>query len=152
MPVPKGTEQNFWPFGLQLSYPPEDEVKAQRWDYQPCPKRFTNLHMSKAFVTTILEPGHAHHNDAWLHLFPKKLGSSLRYERGGTNLGWGIHIIEGLEYRKVAWVALLLVALSGILGILYSSISGDTGSAFTVAAWVVGAATLAICSVELSIK
>lgn len=150
MPIPKGQDDAICPLGFQLSYPPEDEVWARRWEYRPCPKSFNYFQMNEAFVTTMLEPGHAYRDDAWLQLFPKKLNSKLGYERGKENLGWGIHIVQGVNTSRVARLGLLIALGSGVVGVMYSSFSGDPGSGFTIAAWIASVATLSVASVQLN--
>lgn len=152
MPVPKGDEETLSPFGLEPSYPPEDEVWAQRWEYRPCPKSFTSFKMSEAFVTTMLEPGHAYRDDAWLHLFPKKLHSELKYQRGEQNVGWGIHIAEGVNSYEVVRLAFHITIGSGFFGVLYSAIAKDASAGFTIAAWIATVAALFVASAQLRAK
>lgn len=146
MPWAEGEEQFLIPIDLQRSYPPEDEVWAQRWEYRPCPKSFTSFKLGEAFVKTMLAPGHSHRYDAWLHLFPKKLHSELKFQNGERNIGWGIHIAEGVD----AYAAIFYIAIgSGFFGVLYSTIAKDAGAGFTVAAWIATVAALFVAPSQL---
>ena len=98
----------------------------------------------------MLEPGHAYQDDAWLQLFPKKLYSKLGYERGKQNLGWGIHVVEGVNTPGIVRLGLVIILGSGVLGVIYSAVSGDAGAGFTIAAWLATVAALFVASVQLS--
>lgn len=102
--------------------------------------------MNEAFVTTMLEPGHAYRHDAWLHLFPKKLHSELKFQNGMQTVGWGIHIAEGIN----TYAATFLIAVgSGLVGVLYTAIAKDAGAGFTIAAWIATVAALFVASAQL---
>ncbi|KIN07064.1 hypothetical protein OIDMADRAFT_15982 [Oidiodendron maius Zn] len=142
--------QDIRPYGIKPSLPPEDEVRKQNWHYCPCPTLIEHFHMDEAFITQLLEPGHAFLDNAWSELFPKKLKSEFRYEFQKTGIGWGIHIIEDLNPLAVAWVSLLIFLTSGALGIVYSLAAHDVGAGFTIAAWFAGTAVLSVTCLQLS--
>lgn len=52
------------------------------------------------------------------------------------NTGWGMHLEEGYSAR-LGMVLLFGVVLSGIVGIIWSSITKDLQGGFVVAAWIV---------------
>jgi hypothetical protein len=122
----------------------------QNWHYHPCPKLIHHFHMDEAFITQLLEPGHAFLDNAWLELFPKKLKSEFRYKYQRTGIGWGIHIIEGLNPLAVVWFGVLIFLTSGVFGLLYSLVTKDVGAGFTIAAWYAGAAALSVTYLQLS--
>jgi len=142
--------QDVCPYGIEPSLPPEDEVKKQNWHYYPCPRLIERFQLDEAFITQLLEPGHAFLDDAWSELFPKKLKSEFRYEYQKTGIGWGIHIIEDLNPLAVTWVSLLVFLMSGALGLLYSLVTKDAGTGFTIATWFATAAALLVAFLQLS--
>lgn len=109
------------PFNIKApSLPPEQEVRLQNWHYSPCPTEVEEWAISKAFATTLLEPGHAFRNAEWLEVFPKKLRLSFSDEPSNKTVLWGISIIKGLNKAAVAWLALLVMISSAVLGLIYS--------------------------------
>lgn len=138
MPIRQGV----YPYGIELSLPPADEVEKQNWHYNPCPRLIERFQLDEAFVTHLLEPGHAFLDDAWLELFPKKIKDEFRYEYQRTGIGWGIHISEELNPLAVVWVGLFILLASGVLGLLYSLITKDVGAGFTISAWFAGTTAL----------
>lgn len=142
--------QDVYPYGIQPSLPPENEVRTKKnWHYHPCPQMISHFRMDEAFVTHMLEPGHAYLDDAWTQLFPKKLRSEFRYQYQNTGIGWGIHIVEDLDHFAVAYVSLLIFLLSGIVGVVYSLVAKDVGAAFTIAAWLAGTVALSVTCLQL---
>ncbi|KAE8347789.1 hypothetical protein BDV24DRAFT_157266 [Aspergillus arachidicola] len=140
------------PFNMRApSLPPEQEVQMKNWHYSPCPIEVEEWAISKAFATKLLEPGHAFRSAQWLELFPKKLCSSVFYEDGNKTTLWGINIIDGLNKAAVAWLALLLMLSSTVLGLIYSLASHDVSAAFTLAAWFATSASLFITYCQLKI-
>jgi hypothetical protein len=137
------------PYGIEQSLPPADEVKKKNWHYFPCPRLIERFQVDEAFVTQLLEPGHAFLDDAWLQLFPKKLKGQFRYKYQETGIGWGIHIIEDLNPLAVAWVALFIFLASGVLGLLYSLITRDVGAGFTISGWFAMTAALSVTWLQL---
>lgn len=107
--------------------------------------------MDEAFVTQLLEPGHAFLDDTWLELFPKKLKSTFQYKYQKTGIAWGIHIIEDINFIAVAWLGLLIFLTSGVLGLCYSILAKDVGAGFTIAAWFAGTTGLSIICLQFNL-
>ncbi|KAI0101701.1 hypothetical protein GGR51DRAFT_308416 [Nemania sp. FL0031] len=117
------------------SFPPEKYVTTDRtWHYNPCPTGFVEVDMHSSFVTQMLESDHAFHDRVWWNLFPKKLNEMYKQQQG-DNMGWCIHIVEGLNIAGLVWLCLLIFLLSGFVGIVYSAVTGDAGTAWTIASW-----------------
>jgi tetratricopeptide (TPR) repeat protein len=138
------------PYGIESSLPPEEEVRQKRnWHYHPCPQEIERFVIDDAFITQLLEPGHAFLDNAWIELFPKKLKSELRYEPGRKPKVWGIHIVEGINVAVVTWLGLLIFVLSGGVGVVYAAVSGDPGTGFTISAFLATAMVLVVTHIHL---
>ncbi|KAI1129025.1 hypothetical protein F5Y10DRAFT_161519 [Nemania abortiva] len=152
MPLPQGIAP--FPSGKQ-SFPPEDYVLIEKtWHYYPCPVG-GELDMHSSFVTQMLEPKHAFsRQSAWRDLFPKKLNSKYQQRSydNSDNRAWCIHIIEGLNIAGLVWLCLLVFLLSGLVGVVYSVVTGDPGAAWTVAGWFGTTIALSILCLQQSAK
>ncbi|KFY10697.1 hypothetical protein V492_04887 [Pseudogymnoascus sp. VKM F-4246] len=144
--------QDVCPYGIEQSLPPKEEVEKKNWDYYPCPRTIECFHVDEAVVTQLLEPGHAFLDSAWLELFPKKLKDEFRYKYQETGIGWGIHIVEGLNPLAVAWVGLFIFLSSGVLGLVYSIVAGDAGAGFTISAWLAMTVALSVTWLQLRVE
>jgi hypothetical protein len=127
-------------------FPDKREVEERRYDYTPCPLTTrptagTFLHYrrcQRCSPTT-----------KWLPRVPKKLSPALLdvwRHAGPTDdvVGWGVHIIEGPNKKAITWLCLLLVVLSGIASLLYTSIKHDVASGVAIGAFLITAMTLMI--------
>lgn len=92
----------------------------------------------------MMEPGHSYPNNWWLDLIPKKLDSELIHDGRGGDAGWGVHVVEQLDYDRFAWVVSLCFMASGMTGVIYAAVSKDPGSGFTIAGWFGGGAAVLI--------
>lgn len=52
--------------------------------------------------------------------------------------GWGIHIEEGLNEVSVAFISVVILLVSGIVGLSYALALGDTSGGFGIASWITG--------------
>jgi hypothetical protein len=123
------------------SFPPEDEVRAQRYLYSPCPMDVEIHHIP--FLHELLKPG-AHLGDFWLTLFPKKLHNPLEWAQGRTVIGWGIEITEGMSWRVILAFVLLCLILTGLCVGLYATIRGDVSTAAGLGAYIVAVITIIV--------
>jgi hypothetical protein len=85
----------------------------------------------------LLKPGQ-HLQDFWLQIFPKRLDEAMNFvpKIPNLNIGWGIRIIDGVNWESVTFVAMILLSFSAGIGIVYSAIAHDVGAAFTIAAFL----------------
>lgn len=134
------------------SVPPEPEVKVKKsYHYHPCPQDEVDLtSLRDAMLHSLLKPG-PHLDEFWLNRFPKKLREGLVYRSGlaDGNAGWGIHIVYGPNAVLIVWLALVVVTLSGALGIIYSVVREDPGGGFGMASWMVAWLTCAVTCLQL---
>ena len=109
------------------------------YDYRPCPQdEFEITSLDDDLLHPLLEPG-PQLDHYWLDTFPKELNEALEYRSGSpdTSTGWGIRIVDGLNWALVLWLALAVIAFSGVLGVIYSVVKKDPGGGFTMAGYLV---------------
>ena len=115
--------------------PPEEKVlKKKTYHYAPCPTDVPHL-LEVQLLHEYFTPG-VHLDDFWVETFPKKLGGKLHYKKNLTCVGWGVHIIEKLNWLPVFLLATIFIVLSGLFAILYSALKADISGGFTVGAYV----------------
>ncbi|KAL8988419.1 MAG: hypothetical protein Q9177_002509 [Variospora cf. flavescens] len=85
---------------------------------------------------------------------PKKRNQRLAVcPQMGTNLGWGIHLVEGWAIAKIWLLACIILVLSGFtFAIAWSVLKHDLQGAFGVAAFFTSLAGLAIGTVQAYIN
>lgn len=85
---------------------------------------------------------------------PKKRNQRLAVcPQMGTNLGWGIHLVEGWAIAKIWLLAYIIFVLSGFtFAIAWSVLKHDLQGAFGVAAFFTTLAGLAIGTVQAYIN
>lgn len=139
--IPGADKMRLCPMFMEISYPPQEEVKAGRWGYRPFPAAFDRYDIGQAMIRAILKPESSWNCAAWLGLCPKKLKTKLIYVEGEANTGWGLHIVEGLDRARIVWLAMSILLGAFIIGLAYTSISGDPSEGFGISAFVTGVAT-----------
>ncbi|KAI0859818.1 hypothetical protein F4860DRAFT_242380 [Xylaria cubensis] len=149
MPLPQGIGP--CPAPTQ-SFPPEEYVKTDRtWHYDPCPSIFVEADIHHSFLTQMLGPDHAFSSIVWWNLFPKKLNEKYTQEQE-DNIGWCVHIIEGINWAILVWLCLVIILLSGLVAVVYAKITGDHGTAWTIAGWLAASLGLFITCLQLFVK
>lgn len=130
------------------SLPPEEQVKAKIYAYTPC-QPATKDPLALPFFHSLLEPGQ-HLDDYWTRYMPKKLREVLAYNPQSAEpvIGWGLYIIEGPNWYVLTWLTLIFVVFSVALALVYSCVTRDVSSGFTVGSFVLGA--LAVIGTTLS--
>ena len=123
------------------SFPPEDEVRAQRYQYSPCPMA-VEIH-DIPFLHELLKPG-PHLGNYWLTLLPKKLQHPLEWTPSRAVVGWGIHINEGMDWRVILALVILCLILTGLCVGLYATIRGDVSTAAGLGAYIVAVIAVVI--------
>ena len=116
------------------SFPPEDEVRAQRYTYSPCPMD-VKIHQIP-FIHELLKPG-PHLGDYWLTMFPKKLREPLVWADGQQVIGWGIQINEGLNWTVILSFVMFCLLLTGICVALYAIYREDVSAAAGLGAYII---------------
>ena len=148
--VPIAMDIRPWNFSSP-SLPPEVEVRVNKtYLYEPCPADVDPTGLSGELLHCLWKPG-PHLDRFWLNLFPKKLKEALHYmsSKQEDNKGWGIHIVEGLNWASVTFLGLILVGISAVLGIVYSAVTHDVGAAFSISAFLGVLPALGIASLQL---
>lgn len=132
------------------SYPSQDDIKAEKYHYTPCPIRPKgSMPMpSDTFIHYLyycnLDVDVLPTQRTWLERLPKKMREPLlnaSTTTDGSTLveAWGVHIIEGLDSTAVLWTTILVLFISlGPLLAAYISMTGDVQSATGVASVVLG--------------
>jgi len=85
----------------------------------------------------------------WLRCLPKRLGDQLGQQRLARDpddevAGWGIHIDEGLNEEVAALICMLVLLISGIVGVSYATAMKDPSAGFAIAGWIVAAASTGV--------
>lgn len=71
----------------------------------------------------------------------------------GTNLGWGIHLVEGWAWTRILLLSLALLLLGSLVfAISWSVLKHDLQGAFGVAAYLVALVALSIGTVQAYIN
>lgn len=125
-------------------FPDEREVQAGRYEYTPCPLKTRPT--AEIFLHHRVRPDCASRM-WWFRRVPKKLSPGVLQAYIDTRpnedvIGWGVHIIEGLNKKAVTWMCFLLLCLSFTVAILYTRLTHDASSGFTIAAFLVSAGAL----------
>ncbi|ENH75855.1 Nephrocystin-3 [Fusarium oxysporum f. sp. cubense race 1] len=148
-PVPVHIEFQLIPIGERChpgwfqkgQFPPETEVRAKRYLYEPVPREDIDvLHIP---LPHLLEPG-PHVDRFWITTFPKKLTEQLSRNPGAGGqrvIGWGIRINEELNWRCILLLLIIILVVTGISVITYALIASDGSSAFGMGAYLVAVLT-----------
>ena len=148
--VPIGMDIRPWNFHSP-SLPPETEVRVKKtYHYDPCPTEVDPTGLNGELLHCLWKPG-PHLDRFWLNLLPKKLRETLHYvsSKADVNTGWGIRVVEGINWASITLLGFILVSSSAILGIVYSAITHDVGAAFTMSAFLCVLPALGITLLQL---
>ena len=124
------------------------EAKKDEYLYQPCdllPPVGENL-MTHLFH----HPHEANEKAITFVRSPKKRKQRLAVcPQMGTNIGWGIHLVEGYAITKLWLLALAIFLISSLaFAIAWSVLQHDVQGAFAVAAYFVTLAALGVGTVQ----
>ena len=90
----------------------------------------------------LFEPG-IHLNDFWVNRIPKKLNTKLEYTGSAQPaIGWGIHIVEGLNWHALLAVVGFTIILTLLTAVIYSVVCHDVSAGFGISSYLI--AVLAI--------
>jgi hypothetical protein len=135
--VPVAMDIRPWNFHSP-SLPPEAEVRVKKtYHYDPCPTYEDPTGFNEELLHCPWKPG-PHLDRFWLEFFPKKLKEPLQYvsSKPEMNTGWGIRVVECINWASVICLAVILVGTSIVLGTVYSTVTHDVGEGFGIAAFL----------------
>ena len=124
------------------------ETKKNEYQYQSCdliPPVGANL-MAHLFH----HPEHANKMSVTCLRTPKKRKTRLAVcPLRGTNVGWGIHLVEGWIMTRVWLLALGSFVLGSLVfGVCWSILRRDVQGAFAVSAYIITLLTLVVGTVQ----
>ncbi|KAL8365591.1 hypothetical protein RB595_004419 [Gaeumannomyces hyphopodioides] len=141
--VPRTVEYvKFQPIRLQKSgtrvgsyetgqIPSVKQVYNMEYSYRPCPLDIGPYPIDPAiFMHWFLDPGdHADDQSMAVERLPKKLHSSLEDDMqstpGGSPIGWGIYILEGLNWARIQVLTLVLFLVTFLFSVIWSRTRED---------------------------
>lgn len=123
--------------------PPEQEVLNKNYHYAPCPQQVQNPLLRIPWLHVLFEPG-THSSDFWTTRTPKKLTQMLSYPSPNPVIGWGVHIVEGLNGRALIVLAIILNILFLAISSIYSLVTNDVSSGFAVGSFFLAVETMAV--------
>ena len=123
--------------------PPPNEVIARNYEYTPCP--LTTRPSAQTFLhyrdcTSCIKSREK--KKKLFRRLPKKLSRGLLdvYLHAPPDedvLGWGVLIIEGPNKLVITMLGSVMLTLSVVVSVIYTSISKDASSGFTVGSFLV---------------
>ncbi|KAG9204112.1 hypothetical protein G6514_001749 [Epicoccum nigrum] len=135
--------------------PPEDEIAAKRYEYNPQPPVPPPMD-SRTFLHYFHKHNaHSQSRSAkYVNRLPKKLGESLSRSLGVDDLleGWGIHIIEGPNKVAICWALFLVLVASLAVSIVYDFLTRSGESGFAIGQWMVAALTVGLSALYFSLE
>ena len=111
---------------------PPSEVTSQRYHYKPCPLSDDEVPMPDHLFYHFFYHPSGHSRAGWIHRLPKKLHESIFNNTDEFPVGWGIHIIESLDWCVVLTLVLTGLIISGVIAIVWASVTKDVQSAFAI--------------------
>ncbi|KAH6635867.1 hypothetical protein F5144DRAFT_159885 [Chaetomium tenue] len=119
-----------------LAIPSAAEMAAEGYAYYPCPLRPPPI-PPNIFLHHLSKPGR-HPRLVWGNRIPQKLHRSILQVGMGDELvvGWGVHIIEGLNKSTVLVCSLVGLVISGIVAVVWTVVRDDVQGGFGIGAWL----------------
>ena len=116
----------------ETALPPREEIEAKNYEYAPCPLTDLPPMPSNILLHFLNSPNSRRHiNNIWMQRLLKKLSQSIFATGSPVSFGWGIHIVDGLDERKITRVLLLGIlvafAVTGVWGAVERDVQGATG-------------------------
>ena len=134
---------------LESSFPPPEEVRVQRYHYTPCPLNINPPFAVNIFLHAFYDP-REHTFQFWLERLPKKLRDRLQYTHPTPDttdehiprMGWGIHIIEGINWLTVTVWLIAMLLLTCFFSVLWSVLRhGNVQDGFSIGQYLVAVET-----------
>ncbi|KAI9875203.1 MAG: hypothetical protein M1830_008767 [Pleopsidium flavum] len=114
------------------SIPPESRKDEYR--YRPIPAEIIPPVGENHLMHLFDHPEDADEETVCLEKFPKRLRERLSVcSNERTNIGWGIHFVEGLHWTKLWLFGLLGIIFSALFGVFWSVWEHDIQGGFAVA-------------------
>lgn len=118
-----------------MALPPKPEVDAKRYIYSPCPPDHeppisNELFLHYSFSCICSSP-----NLVWVPRIPRKLDISILASQNPTSFGWGVHIDEGPDIFRIAWLNFVFFGLSIVTGVSWAIARSDLLGAIGLAIW-----------------
>ncbi|KAF9880770.1 hypothetical protein CkaCkLH20_01812 [Colletotrichum karsti] len=117
-------------------YPPESEVKAGNYEYEPVP--MIDVAIASIPLWHLTRP--VQHSDMyWIKTFPKKMRYPLRREPGVYGkpiIGWGIRVNEAFHWKHFLFLILAVSIGISIIVAIYVGVTSDASSAFGLGAFL----------------
>jgi hypothetical protein len=136
--------------------PPPGEVHALRYHYYECPLKPLPPMDHRAFLHFFREQGkHASaKRSLFLNRLPKKVGESILAQDDEENLrlGWGVYIVEGLNWPVISWCMFGILLLSFIVSICYALLMKTQESGFGIGQWLVAVLTAALTALCIQLR
>lgn len=85
-----------------------------------------------------------HTSDFWTKRTPKKLIEMLKYPSPDPVIGWGVQIVEGPNWHALAVLMAILIVLSLAIASIYSAVTKDVSSGFSVGAFFIAAEAMVV--------
>ncbi|KAJ4182612.1 hypothetical protein NW759_017118 [Fusarium solani] len=123
-------------------FPPEAEVRARRYLYEPVPME--DVELADIPLPHLLKRG-PHTDKFWITMFPKKLREQLVRRPGDDGqrvIGWGIRVNESLNWAVILLSILIILIGISVGVIVYAAITSDNSSAFGLGAFLVALFTI----------
>lgn len=134
--------------------PSVKQVYNMEYSYRPCPLDIGPYPIDPAiFMHWFLDPGdHADDQSMAVERLPKKLHSSLEDDMqstpGGSPIGWGIYIVEGLNWARIQVLALILLLITFLLSVAWSKVREDVQGGMGIGQYLI-ALIVAVLTVSL---
>lgn len=131
------------------SLPPEAEVKAYRYHYEPHTPQPPLLMPSDTFIHYLYYCKDLPSQRIWLERLPKKLNESILRSPDDMPMGWGLHITEGPDKSVIFLTA--VAVMSVCLGPLaaYIAITQSVQNATGVGGVAIGIVTVLIMCMQV---
>ncbi|KAK3381859.1 hypothetical protein B0H63DRAFT_511578 [Podospora didyma] len=126
-----------------MAIPCEAEMAAEGYGYHPCPLKPPPFPANIFLHHLSRQTGHR--RLIWGNRIPQKLHQSILQGGGGGGnggvpndlvLGWGVHIIEGLNKVTILFAMLGAALVSGVMSVAWVVVRDDVQGGFAIGAWL----------------
>ena len=120
-----------------MAIPSQAEMATEGYGYRPCPLRPLPPIPANIFLHHLLKPTE-HRRLLWGNRIPQKLHRSILQAQSSEDLiiGWGVHIIEGLNKITLYSSAFGVMLVSGIVSVAWAVARDDVQGGFGIGAWL----------------
>ena len=70
----------------------------------------------------------------------------------GMGLGWGLELVQGIEWQGILVVGLVIILFSLAFGVMWAVLKDDMSGGFTVAGWWVGSTACLFGSIQVGFE